>query len=318
MSNEIIKVLVTGGNGMVGSCIRDLLESSPNNKYEYIYHNGRSDADLTNCDSVENLFQRIKPDQVIHLAAAVGGLFLNQRQNAKMLTDNLSMNLNVIQACHRHNVQRGIFILSSCIFPANPSKFPMTEDMVDESRPHPSNEGYAYGKRMLCTLAKHYNYDYGRNYICLSPVNLYGPYDNYNPESSHVIPGLINRFHTGDFTCYGTGTPLRQFLYAPDFAKIIIRVLHDINFPHQHMICAAPEVTIKEMATKLAYVIGVKNGEESLKHDTSYGDGCMKKTVSHQRLEETYPDIYNYLVTLNHGLEETYKWYQENSSTVRI
>ena len=111
--------------------------------------------------------------------------------------------------------------------------------------------------------------------------------------------------------------PLRQFLYAPDFAKIIIRVLHDINFPHQHMICAAPEVTIKEMAKKLAYVIGGKSGEDSLKHDTSYGDGCMKKTVSHQRLEETYPDIYNYLVTLNHGLEETYQWFQENSSSVR-
>uniref|UniRef100_A0A6C0J8P1 NAD-dependent epimerase/dehydratase domain-containing protein n=1 Tax=viral metagenome TaxID=1070528 RepID=A0A6C0J8P1_9ZZZZ len=310
MSDKKIKVLITGSNGMVGSCLSENIGLQNDNKYEYYYHTGRKDCDLTDHNSVDNLFKNINPDQVIHLAAAVGGLFLNQKTNAKMLTDNLSMNLNVIKACHKYNVKRGIFILSSCIFPQHPLKFPMTEDDVNYSRPHPSNEGYAYGKRMLYTLAKHYNQDYGRNYICLSPVNLYGPYDNFNPESSHVIPGLINRFHKGDFSCYGTGKPLRQFLYAPDFAKIILTILNDNDFPFEHMICSNLEVTIKEMAKCLAYTIGGDKEKESLTFNTKYADGCFKKTVSWERLQNTYPEIFNTLLSLEEGLKVTYEWFK--------
>jgi len=313
-----MKVLVTGANGMVGRCLQDLVASYDQTFKQWIWIQGRSanGCDLTILNKVEDLFRIHRPDVVVHLAAAVGGLYLNQQQNAKMLRDNVMMNTNVVDCCHRFGVPKALFILSSCIFPANPSHFPMTEDMIDEGRPHPSNEGYAYAKRMLWSMVKHYRQDYGLDYHCLIPVNLYGPYDNFNPQAGHVIPGMMHRFHEGkDLTCWGTGQPLRQFLYAPDFAKVIYTIINEDPRFSSDMICAGNEVSIWEMCIILAEITG--NDPGTVRNDTQYADGCMQKTVSDTLLRRHYPELARNLVPLREGLKRTYKWYLDHLDQIR-
>ena len=234
-----MKILVTGGSGMVGMNIQftqqciDMMKDD-----DYIFLSSK-DCDLTNKTEVDNLFATGHFDRVIHLAAKVGGLYKNMSSNCEMLIHNMRMNMNVLEACNKYNITRAIFCLSSCVYPAEPCGFPMTENMIDASPPHHSNEGYSYSKRMIKVLCDHYNKDFGREYICLSPVNLYGPYDNYNLKNSHVIPGLVHRMSnfvehkkrkpesSNTFDVYGSGKALRQFLYAPDFAQIIIQFLNN-------------------------------------------------------------------------------------------
>jgi len=311
-----MKVLVTGANGMVGRCLQDLVDSHDQTFKDWIWVSGRRECDLTIMNEVEDIFHRHKPDTVIHLAAAVGGLFLNQQQNAKMLRDNVLINTNVVDCCHRHNVQKAYFVLSSCIFPAEPSYFPMTEDMIDEGRPHPSNEGYAYAKRLMWSMVKHYRQDYGLDYHCLIPVNLYGPYDNFNPLAGHVIPGVMYRFHDGtDLTCWGTGQPLRQFLYAPDFVKIIYTIVNEGPRFDCDMICAGNEISVWDMCIMLSEITG--HNADTLQNDPGYTDGCMKKTVSDALFRRLYPELGRNMVPLREGLSRTYKWYLEHLDQIR-
>jgi len=308
-----MKILVTGANGMVGRCLQDIVATHDQTFKNWIWLAGRHSCDLTKLSEVENLFHVHKPDIVIHLAAAVGGLYLNQQQNAKMLRDNVMINTNVVDCCHRYGVPKALFILSSCIFPAEPSHFPMTEDMIDEGRPHPSNEGYAYAKRLMWSMVKHYRQDYGLDYHCLIPVNLYGPYDNFNPHTGHVIPGIIHRFHEKDLTCWGTGQPLRQFLYAPDFAKVIYTIINESTTRFSgDMICAGVEVSVWELCINLACIMGYQS--DALRNDTRYADGCMKKNVSDALFRRLYPELARNMVPLGEGLKRTYAWYLDNQT----
>ena len=161
-----------------------------------IYHFiTRKDCDLTNKEELRSIFKKLKINFVIHLAALVGGLYMNMKHNVEMFMENMKINMNVVELCHEFNVNRGVFCLSSCIFPPNPKSFPMIEKYICDSPPHPSNEGYAYSKRMLYIMCKHYNQQYGRDYICVSPVNLYGAFDNFNIENSHIIPCIIHKMY---------------------------------------------------------------------------------------------------------------------------
>lgn len=317
-----MKIIVTGGSGMMGRSIFNVLLTVKElmTKYkdtEFIYLSSK-DLDLTDRERTIDLFMYMQPDYIIHLAANVGGLYKNQENNIKMFSDNIKINENVLEACRINKVMRGIFILSSCIYPINPSKFPMDELMVHESQPHYSNEGYAYAKRMLEMQCRQYN-KLGYEYICLTPVNLYGPYDNFKIEDAHLIPALMHRFHLNNqvgkkLIAYGTGKPERQFLYSKDFAKIILLILDMKEVKSGNIICCNDEeFKIVDVVDKLADVM--KLSKEKIYWDASKSDGCMKKTVSNKKLKKIIKD-YNF-VSLSDGLKETYNWFIKNYDTIR-
>ncbi len=320
-----MKILVTGGYGMMGRTIHSLIQNT-NKKDNFIFLS-RKECDLTKRNEVLAYFRKYKFDYVIHLAAAVGGLYKNLDSNINMFSDNIKINENILEACHLNGIKRGIFCLSSCIYPKNPSKFPMDESMVHESPPHPSNEGYAYAKRMLELQTRQYNKTYGYQYICVIPVNLYGPYDNFNLKDSHMIPGLMHRFYltslTGEkYEAYGTGKPCRQFLYSFDFAKIILTILFDKDATRlqntEPIICCGDknkpkEYTIKDIVGILADVMDIN--KELIYWNTNKSDGCMKKTVTNEKLIKMYPDIS--FTSLEDGLQETYSWFVDNFDTIR-
>ena len=323
-----MKVLITGGTGMVGRCIRDFTQDDYKT-HEYVFI-GSKDCDLTDRNAVLEYFKGKKFDFIIHLAADVGGLYKNLDNNIKMFSNNIKINENILEACHLNGIRRGIFCLSSCIYPENPSKFPMDEEMVNESPPHPSNQGYAYAKRMMGIQCRRYNETYGYDYICLIPVNLYGPYDNFNLRESHFIPGIMHRWylqkkendkicelHNSDkekYVLYGTGKPLRQFVYAKDFVRLIFMVLFgDIYTENKPLICCNEETTIKDMALEVAKVMGIT--EDEIEHDLKKSDGCMRKTVTNMKLQYYYPDFK--FTSHEQGLKETYDWFCENYESIR-
>lgn len=314
-----MKIIVTGGSGMVGRCIQDLTDLY--NKHEFTFISSAI-CDLTNREKTIQYFNKHDYDYIIHLAADVGGLYKNMENNISMFSNNIKINENVLEACHLNNIKRGIFVLSSCIYPANPSTFPMTENMIHESPPHPSNEGYAYAKRMLEVQTRKYNETYNYDYICVIPVNLYGPYDNFSLTDGHFIPAILRRFdkiktignvYTSKYTAYGTGEPLRQFLFAPDFAFLITKILFEYNSNTPIICCNDDEYTIKEVVHTICDMMQIEH--RKIEWDTTKSDGCMRKTVSNYKLKSLFP---NYKFTsLLEGLEHTYYWFISNESNIR-
>ena len=317
-----MRILVTGGKGMVGNYINNIVSNQYKN--HTLIFLSRSDCDLINREAVIQYFNKKDIDYIIHLAASVGGLYKNMDNNIKIFSDNIKINENVLEACHLNNIRRGIFCLSSCVYPANPSKFPMDETMIHESPPHPSNEGYSYAKRMLEMQTRQYNKKYGYEFICVTPVNLYGKYDNFNLRDGHFIPMIMHRFYKelsyrhynpgGNFEAFGTGTPLRQFLYAGDFAEIILQLLFNYNGSERNIICCDNnEWTIKDIVYKLADVMKIPR--EEVKWLTEMSDGCMRKTVTNKKLKYIFND-FNF-TNIDEGLEITYNWFKENYEITR-
>jgi len=306
-------ILVTGGSGMVGRCLQDITINYPN---KWIFLSSK-DGDLTKVNIVEQLFQKHQPNLVIHLAANVGGLFKNLRERVNMFKDNIRINENILEACHKYNVQKGVFCLSTCIFPYKPSKYPMDESMIHESAPHPSNEGYGYAKRMMEMQCRNYNQHFGRQYICVVPVNLYGPYDNFNIQDSHVIPGLIHRIfecqkQNKPFVVYGSGSPLRQFIYSRDFAKIIIKILLEYENT-EPIICCHDEISIDKITHLIVQAFGYN--KQRICHDLTKSDGCARKTVTDQYFRSLFPD-FKY-TSLDSGIQETIAWFLKNYNACR-
>ena len=313
-----MRIIITGGNGLVGNSIKAIVDQYPQHEFVFLT---RDMCELSSLSLVISFFSQPenKFDYIIHLAAKVGGLFMNIGSNIEMFSENIKINENILFACKKYGIKRGIFCLSSCIYPCNPSRFPMDESMIHESPPHHSNEGYAYAKRMLELQCRQYNKAYGLEYICVIPVNLYGPYDNFSIKNGHVIPAIMNRFHgekakDGKFTVYGTGKAYRQFLFARDFAKIMCDVLLDNKYDNtEPLICCNDETTIKKMVGSLVDAMGIS--KDKLEWDTNKSDGCMKKTVDNGKLCKYYPEFK--FTSLQDGLKETYKWFCDNQNTLR-
>jgi GDP-L-fucose synthase len=320
-----MKIIVTGGNGMIGNNIKDIISNNSYSNNEFIFINrslnNELSIDLTNREDVLSFFNKHNFDYIIHLAADVGGLFKNMNNNCSMFSNNIRINENILEACITYKVNRGVFILSSCIFPHNPPIFPMDETMIHESPPHYSNEGYAYSKRMMHIQCQNLNKTYNTEFICLVPVNLYGSYDNFNPENSHLLPGLMHRFHNSlenkdeQFIAYGSGKPLRQMLYASDFANIICDILiNKTKIKTETLICCNDyEYTIKEIVEKLSNVMNIPNN--NIEWDNSKNDGCMKKTVSNEKFKHYYKNFS--FTELDEGLKQTYNWYKSNINNIR-
>lgn len=304
---------------MVGSLLKDYIQCLGENVKDNYWFISSKDYDLTDIEQVQKCFSERKYDKIIHLAAIVGGLYMNMNNNCEMLINNLKININIIEACHKNNIQRGIFCLSSCIYPQNPKCYPMNEEILCSSEPHNSNEGYAYAKRMLYIMCKNYNKTYNREYICLSPVNLYGPYDNFNIENGHVIPSLINRmyktlnniepYNKDCFEVYGNGTAERQFLFAPDFAIIIYKILNSNIKNDLINICNDYEYKIKDIVNLIAKNICFD--EKKIYYNKNYSDGIIKKTVDNTILKNIMKEnnIEYTFINIEEGIKMTIEWF---------
>jgi GDP-L-fucose synthase len=321
-----MNILVTGGSGMVGSLLKDYIDWLGNNIKDTYWFISSKDYDLTDPKQVEKCFSERKYDKIIHLAAVVGGLYMNMNNNCKMLVDNLKININILEQCHKNNIQRGIFCLSSCIYPQEPKKFPMTESMLCNSEPHHSNEGYAYAKRMLYIMCKNYNKTYNREYICLSPVNLYGPYDNFNIDNGHVIPSLIHRMYktinniepyNNVFEVFGSGNAERQFLFTPDFSIIIYKILNSNIKEDLINVCNDYEYKIKDIVKIIAKHLNFD--ENNIIYNTNYNDGIIKKTVDNTLLKNIMKknNIEHVFIDMDEGIKLSIKWFLKHYNEIR-
>lgn len=309
-----MKVLVTGSSGLVGSAIKNI---SPNYPYDFIFVSSK-DADLTDYKQTYHLFDKHKPDYVIHLAACVGGLFKNMNYKVEMFEKNTLINFNVVKYSHRFKVKKLICCLSTCIFP-DKTTYPINETMLHDGPPHSSNDAYAYAKRMLEIHCKTYQEQFNDNFICVIPTNIYGPHDNYCLEDGHVIPALTQRCYLAKsegkpFRVLGSGTPLRQFIYSEDLAKLFMWVLENYKQKESLILSVGEkkEVSIKNVATEIAKSFDY---EHMMEFDTRYSDGQFKKTADNSNLMNLIGHFD--FTPISSGIQKNTKWFVDNFDVAR-
>lgn len=300
-----MNIVVTGGSGMVGQALKKL-QPQPN----WIYLSSK-DVDLRNYTKTFTTITNCNPRVVIHLAANVGGLFENLNQQSDMLYDNLNINMNVIKVCALMNI-RLIACLSTCIFPDETS-YPITEDMLHDGPPHSSNFGYAYAKRMMDVMCASFS---RLKYTLIIPCNIYGPHDNFNTESGHVVPSLIHKTYLAKqddvpLKVFGTGKPQRQFIYSFDVANIIIRLINVKDVPKRLIIAPNEEYNIHYV---VHYIANAYQVEYTFDNDKEK-DGQFKKTSSNRLLVSILPDFK--FTPLKDGLNKTMDWFDANYENAR-
>lgn len=311
-------VMVTGGSGLVGMAIQEYIEETgakPHEKWVYL---SSKDGDLRDRKDTEAIFEKYKPTHVIHLAAKVGGLFANMKHKVEFFRENVLINDNIMECCRIYKVQKLVSFLSTCIFP-DKTTYPINEDMLHDGPPHSSNEGYAYAKRLIDTMNRAYAEEYGCNFTSIIPINIYGKHDNFSIENGHVIPGLIHKCYLAKknntpFTIWGSGTPLRQFVYARDLGELTVWVMREYHEPTPITLSVdeADELSIKDVA------LAVKDAmkfEGEVVFDTSKADGQFKKTASNKKLRSHLPD-YKF-TSIKDGIQKSVDWFVENYDTAR-
>lgn len=314
-----IVVMVTGGSGLVGQGIKDFVTEDNNKKpgETWVFLSSK-DGDLTDRKATEAVFEKYKPTHVIHLAAKVGGLFANMAEKVEFYRLNMLMNDNVMECSRIYKVEKLVGMLSTCIFP-DKTTYPIDETMIHNGPPHHSNEGYAYAKRMIDTMNRAYAEEYGCNFTSIIPTNIYGKHDNFSIEKGHVIPGLIHKCYKAKqddtpFTIWGSGTPLRQFVYNRDLAELTVWVTREYNEPNPIILSVdeADEVTIKDVALAVAKAMKF---EGKVEFDTSKSDGQHKKTACNNKLRKYLPD-YKF-TTMPDGIQQSVDWFVDNYETAR-
>lgn len=317
--SERTVVLVTGGTGLVGAAIKDYIESSDKHENETWIFLGSRDGDLRDRRATEAIFEQHKPTHVVHLAAKVGGLFANMAQKVEFFRENILINDNIMECCRIYKVTKLVSFLSTCIFP-DKTTFPIDETMLHNGPPHPSNEGYAYAKRLIDTMNRAYHEEYGCNFTSIIPTNIYGPHDNFSIQNGHVIPGLIHKCYLAKqknepFCIWGSGTPRRQFIYSRDLAELTVWVLREYNddpTPITLSVDEEAEVSIKDVALAVAKAMKF---EGEIVFDTSKADGQFKKTASNKKLRRFKPD-YSF-TSIDEGVQKSVDWFLENYETCR-
>jgi len=310
-------ILVTGGTGLVGQAIRQMSEKEKLDNEEWVFLSSK-DGDLTDRAATQAIFEKYKPTHVIHLAALVGGLFKNLRQNLDMFRQNMQINDNVLDCCFQNGVKKCVSCLSTCIFP-DKTTYPIDETMVHNGPPHDSNFGYSYAKRMIDVMNKGYKEQHGCSYTSVVPCNVYGPFDNFNLEDGHVLPGLIHKLYVAKrdntkFTVWGTGSPRRQFIYSLDLARLFMLVLREYeeSSPIILSVDENDEVSIKEVAEMVADAVGYTKGFD---FDTTRSDGQFKKTASNEKLRKLWPEFK--FTPIQTAIKETCDWFSANYETAR-
>ena len=316
------KIFVAGHRGMVGSAIVRQLRYQ--NDIELVIRN-RSELDLTNQYDVSKFFENEKIDEVFLAAAKVGGIHANNEYPADFIYENLMVECNVIHSAHIANVQKILFLGSSCIYPRMAAQ-PMKESALLTGVLEPTNEPYALAKIAGIKLCESYNRQYGRDYRSVMPTNLYGPNDNFHPENSHVIPALLRRFHEAKLNndsvvvAWGSGKPMREFLHVDDMAAASIHVMnldkpvYDDNTEPMlsHInVGTGNDCTIRELVETVAKVVGFKG---RVNFDSSKPDGAPRKLMNVDRLASLG---WKYSYNLEAGLRDAYQWFLDNQNQFR-
>lgn len=302
------KIYVAGDNGMVGSAIvRELKKQGYNN----IITRSHKELDLCKQKNVEDFFENEKPEYVFLAAAKVGGIVANQEALADFMYENIMIEMNVIHSAWKNKCKKLEFLGSSCIYPRM-AKQPIKESYLLTSELEKTNEAYALAKISGLKYCKYLNEQYGTNYISIMPTNLYGPNDNYHPTHSHVIPALIRRFHDAkennlpSVTCWGDGTPLREFLYVDDLANLCIFLMNNYNENETVNAGTGKEITIKELTELVAKIVGY-NGE--ILWDTSKPNGTPRKLLD---ISKTKKLGWKYKIELKDGIKYAYEDFLKN------
>ncbi|KZX14662.1 GDP-L-fucose synthase [Methanobrevibacter cuticularis] len=301
------KIFLAGHRGLAGSAIlRKLLEKG----YDNIITRNSLELDLRNQFNVNEFFKNEDIDCVILAAAKVGGINANMNNLSGFLVDNLLIQTNVIKAAHDNNVKKLVFLGSSCIYPKD-SKQPLKEDYLLTGLLEPTNEGYAIAKIAGLKLCEYYNNEYGKDFITVVPPNLYGMNDNFNPDSSHVIAGILNRMHNAKINnlpsvkIWGSGNQFREFMHVDDMADAVVFLLERYSNSEFINIGTGEDITIKDLANLIKKVIGFK-GE--LIFDSSKPDGMYRKVLDVSKISKFG---WKYQISLKQGLIETYNWFLE-------
>jgi GDP-L-fucose synthase len=301
------KTLITGGYGLVGSELK-----SSNN---YIKFNSK-DFDLKNQNETEKLFSTYKFDNIIHLAAKVGGVGGNMNYKGEFFYDNIMINTNIIEFSRKFNIKNFVTLLSTCIFP-DKLEYPLTEKKIHLGPPHNSNDAYAYAKRMMDIQIRAYKEQYGLNYKSIIPCNIYGSNDNYNINNGHVIPSLIHKCYLArenktSFTIWGTGKPLREFIYSKDIAELIEWVQYNYDENEPILISPSEEISIKDLVD---IIVQLMNFKGKIIFDETKPDGQFRKPSDNSKFKNYLP---NYKFTpIYDGLKETIDFFESNYNVLR-
>jgi GDP-L-fucose synthase len=308
------RVYVAGHRGLVGAAVVRALQRQG---YQNIIVRAHAELDLTDQAGVRKFFEAERPQAVIMAAARVGGIQANNSHPALFIRDNLLMQDNVIDSAYRFGVGKFVFLGSSCIYPKLAPQ-PIKEDYLLTGPLEPTNEWYAVAKIAGLKMCQAFRREYDFNAISLMPTNLYGPGDNFDLQSSHVLPALIRRFHDakmrgdGTVTVWGTGTPRREFMHVDDLADAVLYLLHHYDAEPIVNIGWGEDVTIKELAELIMSVIDYTG---RLHFDTTKPDGTPRKLLDVSRLTELG---WRPKIALRRGIEATYAWFTEHSADARL
>ena len=308
------RLLVTGQSGLVGSQFKgDLI--ALNSKV----------CDLRDQKSVDEIFsfytnkeiqKEFVVDKVIHTAAKVGGVGGNMRYKGEFFYDNIMINTNVIESCRKHNIKDLVVFLSTCVFPDN-VEYPLTENKIHLGPPHFSNDAYAYSKRMADIQIRAYKEQYGLNYKSVIPTNIYGINDNFDIENGHVIPSIIHKCYIAretktPLTIWGSGKPLREFIYNKDVAILSEWVLNNYTENEPIILSTSEEISIKEIVD---VIVEIMNFKGEVIWDTSKPDGQFRKPSDNSKIKNYLPNFK--FTPLYEGLKETIEWFEGNYNKIR-
>lgn len=297
------KLLVTGSNGLVGSSIISDIKI------------GR-EINLINPSDTLGMFNTEKPTHVIHCAGKVGGVGGNMNYKGEYFYDNIMINTNVIESARKSNVKNLVCFLSTCVFPDNVS-YPLTEDKIHLGEPHFSNYPYAYAKRMADIQIRAYREQYGLNYTSVIPTNIYGPNDNFSLEHGHVIPMLIHKIYlakknNSDFTVWGSGKPLREFIFSKDVARLSEWAVENYNESEPIIFSPSQEISIINLVDLLVKEFNFKG---KVIFDDTKPDGQFRKPSDNSKLKSYLPDFK--FTPIEEGVKETINWFNQNYENVR-
>ena len=307
-----MKILVTGGKGLVGTALSDLKTDHD------IVCVGKLDYDLMKKSDCNKMILDILPDCMIHLAARVGGIKGNTDRPADYFYDNIMINTNVLHAAHECNIKKVISILSTCIFPDDVN-FPIKEEAVHNGEPHESNFAYAYAKRMLEVQSRAYRKQYGCNFVTVVPNNIFGENDNFHATESHVIPAMIRKFHDAvmnkkdEVKMWGNGKAMREFTYSKDIAKQLLFIVENYSEASPINLGNSTEISIADLALAIQKVSSFKG---TVKWDTAMPTGQLRKPSDKSKMAalgwstEEFCDF-------DRAIKQTYGWYEKNYPHVR-
>jgi len=297
------KILVTGGNGLVGSSITADIKIG-------------KEFDLRNSDETNKMFELHKPTHVIHCAGKVGGLGANMNYKGQFFYDNIMINTNVIESARKNDIKKLVSFLSTCVF-SDDIEYPITEKKIHLGEPHHSNYPYAYAKRMADIQIRAYREQYGLEYVSVIPTNIYGINDNFSLGSGHVIPMLLHKMYLAqrnntDFIVWGSGKPLREFIYSKDVAKLSEWVLDNYNESEPIILSTSNEISIKDLVDLLVIEFNFKG---KVIFDKSKPDGQYRKPSDNSKLKSYLPNFE--FTPIERGLRETINWFIENYEKIR-